>query len=290
MTPREFTTRFLETLAPGVLPTAEFIDWRQLTALVDDISDPAGPVQCIRRRVAAGEEPRTAVAETLMGEPEPQQAIEHLFFLIGHTRPVFVTYEYDLDIQKAASRIRLGEQDAAEDVADALFAAGISEVLRASDIADVAMGIRIGLDTHRRKSAGGAAFAMRVDKLLEEVLKDLHAWGISLTKRREHMLSYGDSLRKTVDFALLSGEQPRVVIETNFYTSGGSKPSEVVRAYAELAAKFAMQGIPFVWITDGRGWRDMKNLLPDMQKQVPNVYNTRQAREYLANDLRAFFT
>lgn len=45
------------------------------------------------------------------------------------------------------------------------------------------------------------------------------------------------------------------VIETNFYSSGGSKLNETARSYKMLATDSKkVEGITFVWITDGIGW------------------------------------
>lgn len=288
--PSQFVDDFLDSLAPGVLPAAQFIDWAALDAVVAEIIDPAGSVEEVRRRVRLGESPASAIVEVLTHDADPYHTLAQLFYLLGHTRPVFVTYEYELDVKASAKRILAGDVAAAHDAAEALFAAGIGEVLRAGSIGDVAMGIRIGLDTHRRKSTGGAAFSAVINELLDEVIEELMVWDIELTKEPEKVVRYGENLPKTVDYALLHRGEVVAVMEINFYTGGGSKPSEVSRAYADLSEKFAAKGIPFIWITDGRGWRDMRNVVREMPLQVPNVYTTKQARQHLANDLRALLT
>lgn len=288
--PTQFVSDFLGSLAPGVLPAAQFIDWVALDAVVAEIIDPAGPIESIRERVGAGESPASAIVDVLVQDAEPYRTLTQLFYLLGHTRPVFVTYEFELNIKTCAKRILAGDTATAHEAAEALFAAGISEVLRAERIGDVAMGIRIGLDTHRRKSTGGAAFSVVINELLDEVIEELAVWGIELTKQPEMIVRYGEDLPKTVDYALLHQGKVAAVIEINFYTGGGSKPSEVSRAYADLSTKFSAKGIPFIWITDGRGWRDMQNVVREMPRQVPNVYTTAQARQYLASDLRALLS
>ncbi len=274
---------------PGVLPARDFIVWPEVHKIAEQVADPQGAIQRIRQRLASGEALVPAIERVLSREPNPANSLRLLFLLLGHTRPVFVTREYEIDLDEAAQRILRGDEAALNEVAEALLQAGIVEVLRAERPQDVAMGVRIGLDTHRRKSSGGKAYSRVVSDLLDDVLERLLAAGIELEKRQEYQIDSGDGLKKTVDFALVQNGRPQVVIEANFYTGGGSKPSEIVRSYAELSSRFEARNVAFVWITDGRGWRDMANVVREMPRQVPNIYTTRQARQHLAEDLEVRF-
>lgn len=50
--------------------------------------------------------------------------------------------------------------------------------------------------------------------------------------------------------------------ETNFYASSGSKLNEVSRSYEKLADEInRLNNFKFIWMTDGIGWRDAKNIL-----------------------------
>lgn len=64
------------------------------------------------------------------------------------------------------------------------------------------------------------------------------------------------------------------VIETNFYTSGGSKLNETARSYKMIAEESkAISGFKFVWITDGGGWISARRNLEETFNVLENIYN-----------------
>ena len=64
------------------------------------------------------------------------------------------------------------------------------------------------------------------------------------------------------------------VIETNFYTSGGSKLNETARSYKMIAEESkSIDGFKFVWITDGGGWNSAKRNLEETFNVLDDMYN-----------------
>ena len=64
------------------------------------------------------------------------------------------------------------------------------------------------------------------------------------------------------------------VIETNFYTSGGSKLNETARSYKMIAEEAkSVPGFKFVWITDGGGWTSARRNLEETFRLLENMYN-----------------
>lgn len=280
-----FATEFLASTRAGVIPAASFIDWMAVESIADEIVDPESAVALLRAHILAGRPARGSLEEALRSTVDPCTLVRQLFFLLGHTGKRFVSFEYDVDIPKVSMACRRGDDEAVALLADALFDAGIAAVLRSGSLADVARGIRIGLDTHRRKSSGGAAFSVLVAEILHNAEMTLALAGHNLRVQTEVTVAYDEGLAKTVDFAVTDGDGTVAVVEINFYTAGGSKPSEVARSYSDLSRKFESRGIPFIWITDGRGWHTMRNVVKEMPLQVPNIYTTSQASEHLAADL-----
>jgi len=283
--PDKFAADFLASTRAGVIPTGEFIDWEAVRHIADQVSDSDGPVAGVRDAILNGAPTRDALYSALANSPNPEALVQQLFFLLGHTGTAFVTFDYDVDIKKCSRACKNFDRDAIALLADALADAGIATVLQSANVADVARGIRIGLDTHRRKSLGGNAYSRVVAGVLRDAEEALVLLGHTVHMVPEVTVPYGDGLYKKVDFAMRAGQKVEAVFEINFYTAGGSKPSEVARAYSDLSRKFAILGVPFIWITDGRGWHTMKNVVKEMPLQVPNVYTTQQASEHLASDL-----
>lgn len=81
------------------------------------------------------------------------------------------------------------------------------------------------------------------------------------------------------DFVVKTNEEV-FVIETNFYTDGGSKLNEVARSYKKIAEDAAqIENFNFVWITDGEGWKKAKNNLKETFMILPTLYNIKDIEE-----------
>ncbi len=77
---------------------------------------------------------------------------------------------------------------------------------------------------------------------------------------------------KTFDFAVLSPTGKIYLIEVNFYSSGGSKLNETARSYTRLQEEInKLDGVEFVWITDGTGWKTAKNNLHEAYQTIDNL-------------------
>jgi len=64
------------------------------------------------------------------------------------------------------------------------------------------------------------------------------------------------------------------VIETNFYTSGGSKLNETARSYKMIADEANdISSFKFVWITDGGGWVSARRNLEETFNVLDDIYN-----------------
>jgi|ERR1700675_826362 len=91
-----------------------------------------------------------------------------------------------------------------------------------------------------------------------------------------------------VDFALSSHGKVRIGLEVNFYTTSGSKPSEIKRAYQSVNRELSMVGVELVWITDGAGYLKMKRGLREAFEAHRNTYNYEMANRYLKDDIHDF--
>ena len=69
-------------------------------------------------------------------------------------------------------------------------------------------------------------------------------------------------------------------IETNFYTSGGSKLNETARSYKAIAEESKnVDGFEFVWITDGKGWKTTRKNLKETFLVMSTLYNIRDLED-----------
>ena len=78
---------------------------------------------------------------------------------------------------------------------------------------------------------------------------------------------------KRFDF-LIKTSNRIYVIETNFYSSSGSKLNETARSYKQLALEAReIENLTFVWFTDGKGWKNARHNLEETFEILDTIYN-----------------
>ncbi len=150
-----------------------------------------------------------------------------------------------------------------------------------SNIVDYVTGVEVGLDSNGRKNRGGHLMEDLVEyyiqkagfKREETYFKEMYGhdiekkWNVDLSS-----LSNDGKTEKRFDFVLKTRSMI-YAIETNFYTSGGSKLNETARSYKTLALEAKeIEGFAFVWITDGGGWHSAKHNLEETFDVLPTLY------------------
>lgn len=143
---------------------------------------------------------------------------------------------------------------------------------------DYVTGVEVGLGSNGRKNRSGH----QMEDLVESYLKKSHVeyykemylteieekWDIDLSA-----ISAEGTSTKRWDFVV---KTPLCiyVIETNFYTSSGSKLNETARSYKMLAEESKnIKGFNFVWITDGGGWTSARRNLEETFNVLDDIYN-----------------
>ena len=109
-----------------------------------------------------------------------------------------------------------------------------------NNLVDYVTGVETGLDSNGRKNRGG--------HLMEDLL---------------------ESYIKKAGFE----KDKNYFVETNFYGSGGSKLNETARSYKTLAGEIdTIDGVTFVWFTDGNGWQSARHNLEETFDVMENIY------------------
>ena len=100
-------------------------------------------------------------------------------------------------------------------------------------------------------------------------------------------VSRGVQVAKRFDFVLLYRNQPKVVIETNFYTTSGSKIGINEKEYLSLHEKIARtnEKLRFIWVTDGSYWLT-KTGLKSFAKLAPSFQDDLKNLAILAQDMK----
>ena len=159
-----------------------------------------------------------------------------------------------------------------------------------TNIIDFVLGVETGLDSNSRKNRGGHLMEDLIEGYLksegveyykEMYLKDVEEkWGVNLSS-----LSNNGKSAKRFDFVVKTNNMI-YGIETNFYTSGGSKLNETARSYKMIAEECKnIQGFKFVWFTDGKGWTSAKKNLEETFDVLDSMYNINDVENGVMNKL-----
>ena len=172
---------------------------------------------------------------------------------------------------------------------------GLFELLQnhiINNLYDYLLGVEVGLDSNGRKNRGGhlmedlvedyiikAGYKKDVDYFKEMYLSDIEKkWNLDLSAMSGNNVS-----TKRFDFVIKTDNQV-YVIETNFYSSGGSKLNETARSYKMLAEESKkVNGVTFIWFTDGLGWIGAKKNLEETFNELETMYNINDLENDILN-------
>ena len=174
---------------------------------------------------------------------------------------------------------------------------GLFELLQnhiINNLYDYLLGVEVGLDSNGRKNRGGhlmedlvedyiikAGYKKDVNYFKEMYLSDIEKkWDLDLSA-----MSGNNTSTKRFDFVIKTDKQV-YVIETNFYSSGGSKLNETARSYKMLAEESKkVDGVTFIWFTDGIGWKSARKNLEETFNELPTLYSINDLDNGILNNL-----
>ncbi|MEG0021719.1 MAG: type II restriction endonuclease [Bacilli bacterium] len=163
-----------------------------------------------------------------------------------------------------------------------------------NNLYDYVLGIEVGLDSNGRKNRGGhlmedlvegyiikAGYEKNVNYFKEMYLKDVEKrWNLDLSEMSGNNIS-----TKRFDFVIKTDNQV-YVIETNFYSGGGSKLNETARSYKMLAKESKkVEGVTFIWFTDGKGWNSARKNLEETFNELGTLYSISDLDDGILNTL-----
>jgi len=161
-----------------------------------------------------------------------------------------------------------------------------------NNLFDYATGVETGLDSNGRKNRGGHLMEDLVESFIKksgfikgiDYFKEMYIhqitdkWGINLSAISNH-----GKTEKRFDFVIKT-DNMIYGIETNFYGSRGSKLNETARSYKTLALETdTVDGLEFVWFTDGKGWTSARHNLEETFDVMEHVYNIKDLENDIIN-------
>lgn len=151
-----------------------------------------------------------------------------------------------------------------------------------NNLYDYLLGVEVGLDSNGRKNHGGHLMENLVEKYIQKAgfqknvnyFKEMYTSEIEYKWKIDLSILKGEiKATKRWDYVIKTNDQI-YVIETNFYSTQGSKLNETARSYELIANKIKeINGLTFIWITDGTGWKHAKLPLNETFNVLDTLYN-----------------
>lgn len=198
---------------------------------------------------------------------------------------VTYTFDYSTYLQNS-NEFKSGEQYAYFMRETGLFDLLENHII--NNLVDYVTGVEVGLDSNGRKSRSGdlmenlvesfivkAGFVKNESYFKEMRLSDIEKkWKVDLSN-----ISNSGKTEKRFDFVIKT-ENTIYGIETNFYSSQGSKPNETARSYKMIAIESNdVAGFKFVWFTDGKGWKPSRHNLEETFDVMQYIYNIKDLED-----------
>lgn len=147
------------------------------------------------------------------------------------------------------------------------------------NLVDYVMGVEVGLDSNGRKNRSGALMEEIVGAFLFDFCNKNGFEYLSQARASTIKAKWGfdvkvDKTERSFDFAIYNAKTKKLkLFEANFYNGGGSKLKAVCGEFRSLYDELKAQGIDFVWITDGLGWKTAKRPLEETYNHNEYVFN-----------------
>ena len=184
-----------------------------------------------------------------------------------------------------------------EEYADFMEKSGVFNLLSnhlVANLFDYVTGVEVGMDTNGRKNRTGHTMENIVQSYLEQEGFEM---GVNLYKEIYQneveelfnvdlsAITNEGNTSKRFDF-VIKRDSIVYLIETNFYSGGGSKLNETARSYKMITEEAkTIPNVEFVWFTDGQGWFQAKKNLRETFEVLPYLYNINDLKNGILKEL-----
>jgi type II restriction enzyme len=154
---------------------------------------------------------------------------------------------------------------------------------------DYATGVEVGLDSNARKNRGGTLMESMVEEFVFDTCQNLGIQYLAQATSKKIKEQWNidvkvDKSSRQLDFAI-NNDGKLFFIECNFYGGGGSKLKSTATEYIEMNRYWNKQGIEFIWITDGAGWKSTLKPLREYFDKADYLLNLEMLKEGIMKHL-----
>ena len=178
------------------------------------------------------------------------------------------------------------------DIVEFVMKTGLGKLLQDKQIknlVDYATGVEVGLDSNGRKNRGGTLMESLVEEFVSETCERIGIEYIAQANANKINAKWGieiivDKSSRNLDFAI-NNKGKLFFIECNFYGGGGSKLKSTATEYIEMNRYWNKQGIEFIWITDGAGWKSTLKPLREYFDKADYLINLELLKQNVLNNI-----
>lgn len=172
------------------------------------------------------------------------------------------------------------------DYVDFIINTGLGAIIsdkKIKNLVDYATGVEVGLDSNGRKNRGGTLMESLVEEFVSDTCENSGLKYMAQANAKKIKEQWGlnivvDKSSRNLDFAI-NKKGKLYFIECNFYGGGGSKLKSTATEYIEMNRYWNKQGIEFIWITDGAGWRSTLKPLREYFDKADYLLNLEMLKE-----------
>ena len=267
---------FLNNITPDVLEPEDYVRWDKIEEKVNSLRREIALLQSIRY----APDPFHDLVNLLIEGPTILRVLKTL---IAHTPDeiIFPDNRY-INFKNDEKHLKLRkDKKRAEEISKMFFDLGLLPYLKKIEsLRDIVRGVLVGLEPNSRKNRRGERFESLLSALIENTVNEINKEKQTKLQVVKQLKIFLKEETKTVDFAIKEINKVKVVVEANFYSTSGSKPSETLpRSYPEVERELKEKGIGLIVISDGKGWFKMKNAIKVMLDKLSYCFTIKQARD-----------
>jgi len=176
-------------------------------------------------------------------------------------------------------------EDEIKTFADFILKSGLGELLqdkKIKNLVDYATGVEVGIDSNGRKNRGGTLMENLVKEFVRDTCDELQIEYMQQATAKKIKEQWNidvkiDKSSRIIDFAINKNGK-LYFVEVNFYGGGGSKLKSTATEYIRMNEYWNKQGIEFIWITDGAGWKSTLKPLREYFDKADYLLNLEMLR------------
>lgn len=248
---------FSSTLKDKITQWDYFVNWKKVLSNISRIEHELNLLNSL-----IGKTDVDAEAKKLFKKyPSVIKAIPALLAVRDNSVKVLVDVNHFIYKNFDFSIIQPSNAEIAE-FASFILNSGLGELFankRIKNLVDYVLGVEVGLDSNGRKNRGGSLMESIVETFVARDCSQNNVLYMSQATANKIFSEWNikidvDKSSRIIDFAINKNGK-LYFIETNFYGGGGSKLKSTATEYTKMNSYWNEQGIEFIWVTDGAGWR-----------------------------------